>query len=39
MVDNIFNISSIALGSAGDVLEAIFNGVVAVFNAITGVFQ
>ena len=39
MVDSIFNISSTALGSAGDVLESIFNGVVAVFNAITGVFQ
>lgn len=38
MVDNIFGISSAALAGAGSVLQAIYNGIVAVFESIVGIF-
>lgn len=38
MVDNIFGISSTVLEGAGDVFKAIYDGIVAVFDAIVGVF-
>ncbi len=39
MVENIFEISSAALTGAGAVLNTIFAGVVAVFDAIVDVFK
>lgn len=38
MVDNIFGISSQVLTGAGNVITAIFQGVVNVFNSIWGAF-
>lgn len=38
MVDNIFDISSAVIAGASGVVNALFNGVWALFNAITDIF-